>query len=70
MYNVTLKTKKFFTSKTEDLEEYDEILSNPLCSVINSWREKQIDSIYDEGQLVKTETKLVLVVTWETKTLL
>ena len=70
MYENTLHTRKFDTDKKSELAEYDCILTNPLCSIINSWREKIIDSEYDEGRLVKTVTKLVLVVTWEEKTLL
>jgi len=70
MYTVTRHTKKFDTEASKDLAEYDKILSNPLCSICSSWREKITDSIYDEGRLVKTETRLVLVITWEEKTLL
>ena len=70
MYNTRIKTKKFDTDNKEHMEQYDSILSNPLCSVINSWKEKITDSEFDEGKLVRTITKLVLVVTWEEKSLL
>lgn len=70
MYNTRIKTKKFDTDDEKQMEQYDSILSNPLCSVINSWREKITDSEFDEGKLIKTITKLVLVITWEEKSLL
>ena len=70
MYNTIIRTKKFDTDDKEQMEHYDLILSNPLCSVINSWREKITDSEFDEGKLIRTITKLVLVVTWEEKSLL
>lgn len=70
MYKVVRKTKKFFTDKEKDMEEYDRILTDPLCSVINSWREKQINSVYEEGRLVSTTTDLVMVLSWEERQLL
>jgi hypothetical protein len=70
MYDLTRQTRKFNTDEREEMGDYDGILSNPLCSIINSWREKVVDSEYDEGRLVRTVTRLVLVVTWEEKALL
>lgn len=70
MYNVERKTQKFDSTDVEDLELYDDILSNPLCSILNSWREKCTDSEFNEGKLVRTETRMILVVTWEVKSLL
>jgi len=69
MYNVERKTRKFSTDDNEAMERYDKIITNPLCSVINSWREKQITTTYDEGRLVGTMTDLVMVLTWEERTL-
>lgn len=70
MYDLTRHTRRFFTDEPDEMCEYDAILSNPLCSIINSWREKIIDSEYDEGRLVKTVTRLVVVISWEEKALL
>lgn len=70
MYEIQRKTRKFFTDLGDDMKDYDAILTDPLCTVLNSWREKQIDSEYDEGRLTGTKTKLVLVLTWEEKRLL
>jgi hypothetical protein len=70
VYNLTRHTRRFFTDEPDEMSEYDSILSNPLCSIINSWREKVIDSEYDEGRLVKTVTRLVVVISWEEKALL
>jgi len=70
MYQILRKTRKFFTDVEADMRDYDDILTDPLCTVLNSWREKQIDSEYDEGRLTSTKTNLVLVLTWEERRLL
>ena len=70
MYEITRHTKRFYTDEPEEMVEYDAILTDPLCSIVNSWREKIIDSEYDEGRLVRTITRLVVVITWEEKNLL
>jgi len=70
MYQILRKTRKFFTDVESDMKDYDAILTDPLCTVLNSWREKQIDSEYDEGRLTSTKTNLVLVLTWEERCLL
>lgn len=70
MYKVTRNTKKFSTEDEAAMKEYDTILTDPLCTILNSWREKQIDSVYDEGKLVSTKTDLVMVLTWERRDLL
>lgn len=70
MYSVKRKTKKFSTDNEKDMKEYDRIITNPLCTILNSWREKQIESQYDEGKLQSTNTDLVMVLTWEEKSLI
>ena len=70
MYKVERKTKKFSTDDKQAMEEYDAILTDPLCTILNSWREKQINSEYDEGRLTSTVTDLVMVLTWEERQLL
>ena len=70
MYKVERKTKKFSTDDKLAMEEYDAILTDPLCTILNSWREKQINSEYDEGRLTSTVTDLVMVLTWEERQLL
>ena len=69
MYKVVRKTLKFSTDDKEAMAQYDKIMTNPLCSIINSWREKQISSEYDQGKLTGTVTDLVMVLTWEEKSL-
>jgi len=69
MYRVKRETRKFSTDDTDAMAHYDKILTNPLCTVLNSWREKQISSEYDQGKLVGTVTDLVMVLTWEEKSL-
>lgn len=70
MYNIVRHTKKFNTDDQSDLMEYDAILSNPLCSIIKEYKEKLRQETYDEGKIVHSEEHVVLVVTWDEKTIL
>jgi len=71
VYKNVRKTKKFNTDNIRDLEEYDEILNNPLCSIISERREKLTTKIMDdEGKMIGQNDKMILVVTWDEKILL
>lgn len=71
MYDTRRETKKFNTDASEDIAEYDAILNNPLCSILNERKEKLREEVFDgEGNLVRANEHIVLVVTWEEKTLL
>lgn len=69
MYLTKKETKKFNTEVAEDLREYDEILNDPLCTIISEHKEKLNETDYDEetGKPIRSVDKIVLVVTWEEK---
>jgi len=70
MYNVRRKTQKFDTDRTEDLNEYNDIINDPLCSVIAEKKEKLREEHYDdEGKPMSFSEKIILVVTWDEKVL-
>ena len=70
MYETETETKTFDTEDRSDMEEYSAIVNNPMCSIIDTIKEKLTDCEYDEGKLSSTSQKVVLVVTWQTKVLL
>ena len=70
MYKVKRETKKFNTDRPEELEEYDMILNNPLCSIISERREKISESDIDMDAKITTKREyVILVVTWEEREL-
>lgn len=70
MYETKSHTARFNTETQDDLEQYDSILENPLCTVTDKWREKIQHSDYDDGKLASVRTELWLVVSWTEKHLL
>lgn len=69
MYKMVHETRKFNTDNQEDMRDYDDILNDPLCSIINERQEKLADEEYVEGKLISKIEKVYLVVTWSTKVL-
>ncbi len=70
MYNVRRKTEKFDTDVSAELQQYNDIINDPLCSVISEKKEKLREEHYDdEGKLMSFSEKIILVVTWDEKVL-
>ena len=69
MYDIVRHTQKFNTDEAHDLEAYNAIISNPLCTVLTERKEKLRQEEYDGGKLIASEEHVILVVTWEEKTL-
>ncbi len=70
MYNTKRRTQKFDTDNQGELDEYDAILNNPLCSIIHSKNEKLTTRHFDdEGQILSQDDTLIIVITWEEKEL-
>lgn len=68
MYNTKKTTKKFRTDNLEDMQEYDEILNDPLCSIISERKEKVNETTFnEEGRPDFSRDEIILVVTWEEK---
>lgn len=57
--------------KEEDEQgEYEDILNNPLCSILSDKVEKETTKHFDdEGKMISIEEKLLRLVTWEEKVL-
>ena len=49
------------------MDEYQAILNNPLCTIIDNYREKLSDKVFDEGKLVGINERVILVVEWNEK---
>ena len=69
MYTTTKKINKFDTDDKKAMKEYEKLINNPLCLVLDNMREKIVSSEYNNGKLVRTETKIVFVVTYEEREL-
>lgn len=69
MYNIRRHTQKFDTDSPTDMTEYDNILNDPLCSIIVERKEKLREEHYDEGKLMSSSETILLVVTWDEKEL-
>lgn len=69
MYFTRTRTEKFHTDNSEDMEEYDKILNDPLCTVMAERKEKLNETEFDEntGKPSRSVDEIVLVVTWEEK---
>ena len=67
MYNTKHQFKKFDTTTARDMDEYQAILNNPLCTIVDNYREKLSDKVFDEGKLVGINERVILVVEWNEK---
>ena len=71
MYSKVRHTERFDTDKENDLKSYDEVLNNPLCTIIDRRQEKiREEHKDDEGNTVFIKERIVWVVTWEERQLL
>lgn len=70
MYVTKHHTKQFDINKSSDLKDYDAILDNPLCRIVREVREKMVSKeMDDEGNVTSYQERLILVVTWQERTL-
>lgn len=51
------------------MAEYEDILNNPLCSIIESTKEKLKTKEFADGEAVSEEDELIMVIVWEEKVL-
>ena len=70
MFTTQNFTRTFDVNNTEQMYEYDEILNDPMCTIIREVKEKLVDKEFDEGKLASVSERLVMVVTWQEKKLL
>lgn len=70
MIKVKRRFKKFQTDDPAQMEEYEQIINNPLCCVIEKVIEKERDQEYnDRGNLIRQRDILFFLVHWEEKVL-
>lgn len=70
MYHFEYHTRKFDTEDNQDLQDYDDILNNPLCSVVEKRTEKLTTKEFSEGEVSSQNDRVILVVTWREKKLI
>jgi len=69
MYSSEKKTRLFDLEEQKELDAYDEILNNPLCRILKERPVKKKVCEFAEGQIVHSEDRVIIVVTWEEKQL-
>jgi hypothetical protein len=70
MYTTTKRTRSFDLDRESDLAAYDEVLNNKLCKIITERQIKKTLREYgEEGHIISSEDRIILVVTWEEKEL-
>jgi len=68
MYKAVKHTRSLDLGSESDVAEYDGILNNPLCKIITERQvKKKICEFGEEGQLVGSEDRFILTVTYEEK---
>ena len=72
MYTTKRFTRRFNTRDEGELEQYNQILSNPNASIIEKIEDLEREEFYDQesGRITGSRTNLILLVTWDEKLLL
>lgn len=67
MYRTKRYTRKFDTEHHGQLEEYNAITQNPLCTIIREKWEKLTEMEFSEetGRPSHKSDRLIIIVTWE-----
>ena len=70
MYRKERHVKELDLSDDQDKALYQEVLNNPLCSILEERKLKKTDrSFGDDGQIESSNMVEMLVITWEERTL-
>lgn len=70
MIKVHRRFKKFQTTDARDMDEYEEVLNNPLCTITDKVLEKEKRQEYnDNGNLIQQQEIIYFLVHWEEKLL-
>jgi len=67
VYNIKRRLAKFDTEISTELEAYEDILNNPLCTITECHRERLVEKRFDDGKLTGMDERIVLVVEWDEK---
>jgi hypothetical protein len=68
MHKMKLRTQTFNMNEPEERKHYEEILNNPLCSIIEKIKEKLKETTF-EGETQHVTERLMFIVTWQEKSL-
>jgi len=68
VFTTVRRTAQFDLNSQKDRFTYDEILNDPLCTIIEKIKEKMREESRD-GEEVTIKERLVFIVTWEEKKL-
>lgn len=68
MYTTIKHTRQFSLDTPQDRDEYDSIINNPLCTILEKSKEKLRDE-EQEGETRRVTERIVLLVTWQEKKL-
>jgi len=70
VYRKERHVKELDLSDDQDKALYQEVLNNPLCSILEERKLKKTDrSFGDDGQIESSNMVEMLVITWEERTL-
>ena len=69
MITTVKRFRLFRTDDPADMERYDELINNPLCAITEKLMEKEVDKIYEEGQLRETRERICWLVHWKERQL-
>lgn len=70
MYRSKTFTRRFDQDNKNDLDDYADIVNNPLAMIISENMEKLSERQFEEGRLVDLHERMVKVVTWQERSLL
>lgn len=71
MFEVKVRVKKLNLDNDKDIEIYEKILNDPLCTIIEERNEKLTEKIFDgKGKISNLTETFTRIVKWEEKTLI
>lgn len=70
MYKTVCRTKKFEMDSAQDMREYEGIMNNPLCTIVESKIEKLTEREFGEEGQTMSNDRLLRIITWKEKELL
>lgn len=70
MFDLKRRTQRFRTDDDAAMAEYQKIVNDPLCAILDRQTEKISEKDFDgEGNMMSLREYVVWVVTWDEKTL-
>jgi len=70
MIKVRRRFKKFDTDISTDMKQYNDILNDPLCTIVDKVVEKEkVQEYNDRGNLIRQKDIIYFLIHWEEKIL-